>query len=359
MIRKIIILLLLLALLTPLAKAQETIDIETDGLTEGLDDEVAELLPKFDRQETVDFWDTLKNMLFGSFIKASDAYKEALKLCAILLCVLTLCALAHMSGGEHSSNAVVVVGAIGITVAVMGSMQSMVHLAQKTIEDMSSYSACFLPVMASATMMSGGISSGSILYSGTVLFSRLLMSLIKNLLIPGVWFYIAVAAAEAAIGNQTLSEIREFIGWLISKCLRIMMFIFIAYMTITGVVSGSSDATTLKATKAAVSGMIPVVGSIVSDASESMIAGALMLKNSVGIFGMLAVIAICLLPFLRVGVQYLLMKITAAVSGTVGLEPHVKLVKHFSQAMGYLLGMCGAYALMLLISSVCFLKVVI
>ena len=82
-----------------------------------------------------------------------------------------------------------------------------------------------------------------------------------------------------------------------------------------------------------------------------------MLKNSVGVFGMLAVLAVCLTPFLRVGVQYLMLKLTAAVSGTVGLPSHVKLIKHFSSAMGYLLAMNGACALMALICVVCFLKV--
>ena len=212
--------------------------------------------------------------------------------------------------------------------------------------------------MASSTVFSGGIKSASVLYAGTMLFSNLLMQLISKILIPGVYFFIAVATAEAAVGNDMLSEIRELIGWLISKCLRIIMYIFIAYMSITGVISGSTDAATLKATKAAVSGMIPVVGNIVSDASESILAGAVILKNSVGVFGMLAIIAICMLPFLRIAIHYLLMKVTAAVSGTVGLPAHVKLLKHFSQAMGFLLGMCGACALLLLISAICFLKVV-
>ena len=72
---------------------------------------------------------------------------------------------------------------------------------------------------------------------------------------------------------------------------------------------------------------------------------------------MLAVLAICIAPFLRVGIQYLLLKLTAAVSGTVGLPPHVKLVKNFSSAMGYLLAMNGTCALMSLICVACFLRV--
>ena len=84
-----------------------------------------------------------------------------------------------------------------------------------------------------------------------------------------------------------------------------------------------------------------------------------MLKSTVGVFGMLAVLSICITPFLRVGLQYLLLKLTAAVSGTVGLRTHVALIKHFSTALGFLLGMCGVCAMLSLISVICFLKVVV
>jgi len=352
--RKLMLILVIMCLLTPMALAGE---IETDALTQELGEEAAELLPEYEPSGTVDFWQSLKNMFFGAFQKASGSMKSALGLCAVVLALLTLCSVSQMS--EKAANAIVLAGALGITAAMMGEFGAMVQLAKRTLEEMSDYSACYLPIMASSTVLSGGISSSGVLYGGTVLFSQLLMRLISTLLIPGIYFFIAVATAESALESQMLKEIKEFIGWLISKSLRIVMYVFIGYMTITGVIGGTTDATTVKATKAAVSGMIPVVGGIVSDASESLIASAAMLKSSVGIFGMLAVLAICIVPFLRVGVQYLMLKVTSAVSATVGLDAHVRLVKSFSQAMGYLLGMCGAYVLMLLISSVCFLKVMV
>ena len=275
-------------------------------------------------------------------------------LCAVLLAMVTLCAVVHMSAQKDPVNAVSAVGALGICAACLGGMQSMISLASETVTRLSDYSACLLPVMASAMAMSGGTVSAGTLYAGTALFSGLLSRLIARLLLPGVSVYLIVAAVEAALADSLLSELREFVGWLISKSL----FVFTGYLTVTGVISGSADAAAVRATKAAVSGMVPVVGSILSDASETLLASASALKSSMGVFGMLAVLAICLTPFLKIGAQYLLLKGTAAVSGTIGMPQQVKLVKHAATAMGYLLAMTGACALMLLISVVCFLKVV-
>lgn len=355
--RRLVLAILIVLLLMPTVCAAQ--GVETQGLTQGLEDEVAEVLPEFDEQRPADFWESFKDIFASALSKLTGRFQSSVRICAVLVAVLALCAIAKITEASPMSKAIVVAGTLAITLTVIGDFQSMILLAEDTVRSMTDYSACLLPIMASATIMGGGIASASALYGGTVIFAQVLMQLITKILLPGVYFYIALAMAQAALDSDTLSELREFVGWLISKSLRIVMYIFIFYMSVTGVVGGAADAATIKATKAAISGMIPVVGNIVSDASESLLATAGLLKSSVGVFGMLAVIGICLLPFLRVGVHYLLLKVTAAVSATVGLKPHVQLVKHFSQAMGYLLAMCGACALLLLISAVCFIKVVV
>ena len=75
-----------------------------------------------------------------------------------------------------------------------------------------------------------------------------------------------------------------------------------------------------------------------------------MLKNTVGIFGTVAVLAICLLPFLHLGIQYLLYKLTAFLASAMGVPKLCKLIDGLGGAFGLLLGMTGSCALLLLIS---------
>jgi stage III sporulation protein AE len=146
------------------------------------------------------------------------------------------------------------------------------------------------------------------------------------------------------------------VKWLMTWCLKIILYVFTGYMGITGVVSGATDAAAMKATKLTISGMVPVVGGILSDASEAILVGAGVMKNAAGIYGLLAVISICIQPFLQIGVQYLLLKLTGAVCGVLGCKEISKLIQDFSTAMGLLLAMTGSVCLLLLISIVCFMK---
>lgn len=353
--RRIGMLLLILLLLCGCAYAQEP-EPETEVVTDGLSDEARELLPT-ENAGTVDLWDGAKTVLTGALARAFGGWHEALRLCALLLAVLTFCALLQWQ--KEPPAALVVVGALGIAGATVASMQSMVQLAAGTIEELSAYGTCMLPVLASATAMSGGVSSSTALYGGAVLFSQLLTRAISKLLIPGVWLFLAVATAEAALGNQMLTELRKLIGWLISKGLKLFVGLFLAYLSLTGVITASVDASAAKMTKAAVSGMVPVVGGMISDASETLLASAGVLKNSVGVFGMLAVLAIALTPFLRVAAHYLLLRLTTAVGGAVALKPHVTLLEQLTTAMGFLLAMCAACCLLLLMATVCLMRVVV
>ena len=85
--------------------------------------------------------------------------------------------------------------------------------------------------------------------------------------------------------------------WCITAVLSAVLLVFVGYLTISGVIAGSSDAVTVKTAKLALSGVVPVVGGILSDAAETVLAGAGVLKSTVGLFGMLVVFGMCVAPF--------------------------------------------------------------
>jgi len=106
----------------------------------------------------------------------------------------------------------------------------------------------------------------------------------------------------------------------------------------------------VRVTKTVISGVVPVVGGIISEASETLLVGAGVLKNTVGILGMLAILAVCAYPFLQLGIQYLLYKAAAFSAEIVGTKELCKLINGLGGAFGLMLGMTGACALLLLVS---------
>ncbi|MDR3277581.1 MAG: stage III sporulation protein AE, partial [Oscillospiraceae bacterium] len=86
--------------------------------------------------------------------------------------------------------------------------------------------------------------------------------------------------------------------------------------------------------------------------------GAAMLRNAVGIFGLLAVAATCAVPFLKLGANYLLFKAAGGLAEAVADARVSKLISAVGTAMGLVLGMAGVSAVMLFVSIVAVIKAV-
>ena len=101
--------------------------------------------------------------------------------------------------------------------------------------------------------------------------------------------------------------------------------------------------------------MIPVVGGILSDASEAVLVTAGLAKNAAGIYGMFAMMAVLLGPFIKIGAHYLMLKCSTLVCQILGEKSQCALLEAFCASMGLLLAMTGSVCVLLMISVVCFL----
>ena len=329
-----------------------------DSLEGALTGEASELLPEFSATDPMDFSDGMESILSGALPHTGSALRNSLQVAAAMMAVVLLCSIAMQMETKLSRNAVLMAGTLGITLLSVASFQAMVGLGKETLEEIQSFTGLLLPVLAAATAASGGAMASSAIQVATVFVSNLLMGLINRFLVPMTYAFIAVSAADAVLGNQTLKRTKELIKWAITKSMKLVVFLFTGYLGLSGVIAGAADETAVKAAKMAVSTVVPVVGGMISDASETVLASAGILRNAAGIFGMLAVVAICILPLLRIGVQYLVLKLTSAACGIVGEKPLVDLIESLADAMGFLMGMTGACGFMLLVSCVCSVKAV-
>ena len=276
-------------------------------------------------------------------------------ICASLLGTCLLLSLLRTYDGR-SKPIVQLAGVIAIAGLLVENTGSMIQIGADTVTELSEYGKMLIPVMTAALASQGGGTSAAAIYTATALFDAVLSSGVATLLVPGIYIYLIISIVNAAAGDSILQKMRDFIKWALSWGLKLILYVFTGYISITGIISGTADQTAIKAAKLTFNGMIPVVGGIISDASETILIGASVVKNSVGIAGMLILLSIVIVPFLKIGVLYLLLKLTAAVCAMFCDKEIVVLIEDFSAAYGLLLAMTGTVALLFLISTVCFLK---
>ena len=270
-----------------------------------------------------------------------------------LLAVAVFCGLAegvYAGKREGGLQAVQMAGTLAVTALSVSDMQTMIGLGRQTIEQMDGFAGLLLPVVAVLTAATGAATGAAVRQGATVLFSDLLIGAIDTLLVPIVYAYVAVCAAHAAVGNEGLKKLASVLKWVVTSLLTAVLLAFVGYLTASGAIAGSADAAAIKTAKMAISRAVPVVGGILADAAETVLAGAGLLKGAIGVFGLLGVLALCAYPFLQLGIQYLLYKLTAFLASVIGDTELCGLIGGLGGAFGLILGMVGSCALVLLVS---------
>lgn len=137
----------------------------------------------------------------------------------------------------------------------------------------------------------------------------------------------------------------------------IVLTILVGVLSLEGSLTSSVDGITAKTAKAAVSNFIPVVGKILGDAVDTVIGCSNILKNAVGIVGVIVVIGICLMPIIKLAILTITYYVTSAVIQPIADDKIVSLLSGMGDTFKVLLGMLIAVAVMLIIGITLVIKI--
>ena len=144
------------------------------------------------------------------------------------------------------------------------------------------FSGLLLPAMATLTAATGGSPARQCGRVPPCCAPVCSSGGIDGLLVPLLYAYIAACCAHAALGSDGLKKLAALIKGTIVFLLTAGLLVFVGYLTASGAIAGSADAAAVKAAKMTISRAIPVVGGILSDAAETVLAGAGVLRGHCG-----------------------------------------------------------------------------
>lgn len=348
----LVVLAAVLLMPTALALDQEEI-LQDQSQSLGIEDleEAGEAYTgQHDIEDGLDVGASFRHMAETGKEALGGVVKRSVRSCVLLLAVTLLCGLTEgvKAGTGGSGLGVTTLAAtLSITAIAVGDVNSLLSMGEEAIFNMETLGDVLLPTVSMATAASGTPAMAVVKHGATILFSDFLIRLIDTLLIPLCYAFVA------ALGNDGLKRIGGLLKWLITILLSVVLLAFVGYLNLSGVISGGADAATVKAAKFTISNMVPVVGGVISDTAETLLAGASVLRNAAGVFGMLAVIGICVVPFLNLGVHYLMYKCTAALAATVSADGRITgLIEALGTAFGLILAMTASCAVLLVVAMV-------
>lgn len=276
-------------------------------------------------------------------------------------CVVSVVAISMLGGAVSAMGnakdspavnlALSLASALAVTAAAAGSIRSVIGMGRDLIYQLDSFSKALLPTIAAAEAASGVPGAAIAKAAASAFFGDVLVSVISAVLLPLVYINIFAATANAAVRNDSLRKIGDMAAKIVSVSLKFLLGAFISYITIAGIVSGSVDKAGLRVMQLAVGG-VPIVGGIMADAAETVLSGAAVIKNTVGVFGMLVVLTACVVPFCSLAGNYILFKVCAVCASPMIGGSISELCDRLGQSFGLVLAMASSCVTVIFITIV-------
>jgi len=284
------------------------------------------------------------------YINAFQIFKEKLKngligasgivICSIIISISS----SFVADGSHSISAKVIdyTGVLATMFITLLSNKNVLNICSDAVTNIESFSNILTPIYALAAAISYYPITSVATAGGTLIFTNIITSVTSGLIFPAISFYSVIYAAGIMSGMNILTKICDLMKWLITLFFKIILIIFTAYISISGLVSSSADVLAVKTTKTIISSSIPFVGSIIADVSDTFLTGAGVIKAGIGTFGFLGICAMCLVPVITAFVYYLVYKIFAAISGSLCNGGVAKMLEGISSSYGLAIAALGS-----------------
>lgn len=203
---------------------------------------------------------------------------------------------------------------------ILGALQSVMLMARDTISSMTDFMTALIPVLISVLVGMGAVTSAALFQPLVFLGITLAGTLVQTVILPLLFF-----AAILGLVNGTGKEFRierliNFIREISLSILGLTLVLFVGLMALQGAAGAVGDGLTLRTAKYLTGTFIPVIGGMFSDAVELVAGCSLLIKNALGLIGLLMVLIMTLYPVVKMLALVFIFKLAAALIQPLGDE---------------------------------------
>ncbi len=260
--------------------------------------------------------------VFKQIIKGSAGYlsREVLESSRLLVELLFLGLLSavlkniqNAFSKESLSNVGYYACFLVMVVLIIKSLKVAIGIGQDTISSMIDFTNALMPCLIVLVAAVGGYASAATLDPVVIAAGKVISNVISGFVLPLTLIVVVLQIVNSLSDNIKVSNLAKLLSDISKWCIGITVTAFVAIVSIRSSVSATLDQVTAKTAKFAVDTFIPVVGKALSDAITTVAGYSLVLKDALGVIGLVFIITLCIFPLLKIIVVALIYKLVGAV----------------------------------------------
>ncbi|HAN95624.1 MAG TPA: stage III sporulation protein AE [Firmicutes bacterium] len=189
-------------------------------------------------------------------------------------------------------------------------------IAQETVDTMVSFMHSLLPMLATLLVAVGGVTSAAVFHPLLWALVTTIASLVQHLLLPLILLSTAFSLVSSFSSEFAFPKLGGLLRQAVITILGVMFIVFSGFMVVRGAIAPITDGISLRTAKYLTKAFIPIAGGMFADSLEVVVGGSLLIKNAVGIFGLVMILCLMAAPLLKVLAMVFIYKLVGAL-----LEP--------------------------------------
>lgn len=204
-----------------------------------------------------------------------------------------------------------------ITLAI-NSFHVAVAAGLSAINKMTGFMQLLLPILLVVLTAMGNLTSVALFQPFLMAFLSFLGFLTKTIIFPLIYLTVVLSIVNHISENFKVTKLTGLVKQFTKVGLGLTLTLFIGVITVEGVAGGVVDGVSLRTAKFVTGAFVPVAGSMFADALDAVIGGSILLKNVLGITGVIILALLVLFPVIKILVIALIYRVAAALIQLLG-----------------------------------------
>lgn len=281
----------------------------------GLGDILTSLL----KGETVFSWDEVLSALSSFFFsQVQSSLTFAIEVFAVCILIGLLTNISSSFSENASSKLGALVCSLIIIVLCMRDFMNVYNLCADSVTLMVRTMQVLLPIMIPLLIAMGGVTAGGILNPVIMGAITILSTVVLSCIMPAVFISCVFFLINSLSEKDYIRKLAKFLRGFAIFLMGLTVTVFSGLTSIQGIVAKTADGMLIKTAQYSIDNFIPIVGGFAADSVDLIMSCTGMIKNGVGVVGLLIIVTLMLIPLVKLLVVALIYKVLAIVMEPIG-----------------------------------------
>ncbi len=237
-----------------------------------------------------------------------------------------------------------------LIIIALNSFRVAIMYTEEAIQSMINFILALVPLLLALVASSGGIASAAFFHP-LILFLMNTSGLLISYIVLPLLFMAALLSIVSTLSEQyKVTQLAQLLRNVGIGIIGVFLTIFLGVISVQGTTTAVADGITIRTAKFITGNFIPVIGRMFTDATDTVISASVILKNTVGIFGVVILLLIAVFPAIKVLSLAIIYKLAAALLQPLGGGPVIACLDIISKSVIYIFAALAIVSLMFFLS---------